>query len=196
MITACSQSAAPAWQGPTITAVVAIIGIVITQLWQARNAVRALKFGQLHKDRVTVMVEIYDKLFNLRQDLWLYLKRMRNVTENVPQQREEGYRAIKKQMDDVHSYYRRRRFYFNKAMYEKMDRVFAQHYKIEEIIYPHHMSDVLINVMAVESDARKSMRADLDDAFKILREELQQAMDALESAMRGILEVEPGAEVS
>mgnify|MGYP000866550271 CR=1 FL=1 len=185
----------PAQAIATVTAsFVAASAAVWAAIMSTRNN-RALKsheimFGRLHEDRVRVMVEIYDKLFDLRQDVWQYLKLMRNVTEDVSKQREEGYVKLRKQMDDVHSYYRRRRFYFDRTMCEKMDGVFATHYKIEEIIHPHHRSEVLINVMAVESDARKSMREDLDEAFTILHDKMKLAMDALENGMRRLLGVE------
>jgi hypothetical protein len=191
----------PAQAIATVTASIVAAGAAVWAAVMSTRNNRALKsheimFGRLHDDRVRVMVEIYDKLFDLRQDVWQYLKLMRNITEDVAKQREEGYVKLRKQMDATHSYYRRRRFYFDKAMCERMDGVFTTHYKIEEIIHPHHTSEVLINVMAVETEARKSMREDLDGAFTILHDQMKLAMDALENGMRRLLGVEVEAKAT
>lgn len=177
--------------GGTVT----LAGVLIGQWWQARNAAFSIKFGRLHEDRVRAMVEIYGKLYSLRNEVWEYLKLMRQGTENVAQEREQGYSALKKSMDDTFSCYRQRKFYFDRPMFDAIEQVFKQLYKIEEIVHPHHMSPVVINKMDVETDTRKNMREELDGAFKILHGEVKDAMESLENGMRKLfgVAVEPKA---
>ncbi len=172
-----------------VGATMSLAGVLIGQWWQARNAAFSIKFGRLHEDRVCAMVEIYGKLYSLRNEVWEYLKLMRHGTENVAGEREQGYNALKKSMDGTFSYYRQRKFYFDKPMFDSIEEVFTQLYKIEEIIHPHHMSSVIINKMDVETDQRKKMREELDGALKILHGEVQDAMELLENSMRKLFGV-------
>lgn len=87
-----------------IAATAGISGVLIGQWWQARNAAFSIKFGRLHENRVHAMVEIYGKLYSLRNEVWEYLKLMRHGTNNVAQEREQGYNVLKKSMDGTFSH--------------------------------------------------------------------------------------------
>lgn len=74
-------------------------------------------------------------------------------------------------------------------MFDAIEQVFKQLYKIEEIVHPHHMSSVVINKMDVETDQRKQMREELDGAFQILHREVTGSMESLENGMRKLFGV-------